>query len=107
MIAGIKIELGGRELVVPPLNLRALIDLQDRLKAYRAGAFDAESISLVVECAHRALARNYPDDVTVAFLEEYIDLGNMVDVMNAVLDVSGLRRKKGEEEEAKGETAAG
>lgn len=98
MIAGIKVEIGGVVRVVPPLNFRALIDLQDRFKDFKPGSIDASSVGIVLECAFRALKRNYPD-ITMEELEEHLDVGNMMDVMEAVVDVSGLKRKKREEQE--------
>jgi hypothetical protein len=105
MIAGIKLELGGAEWVVPPLNLGALLDLQDRIAQFKPGSIDSTSIGVVVDCVHRALKRNYPD-TSREFVAEHLDVANMVEVMQAVLDVSGLRRKKVEEEaKAQGEAA--
>ncbi len=109
MIAGIKVELGGAEWVVPPLNLGALIELQDKLEAFRPGAVDKGSIDTVLECVYRAMKRNYPD-VTKEQLAEHIDLANMVGLMQAVMDVSGLRRKQLEAEErqaGEGQTSSG
>lgn len=90
-IKGIHINLGGRDLVVPPLNFKALQDLQERLASF-TGDTSPESIQLVLDAAHAALSRNY-NDVTKEFLAEYLDLENMADVMRAVMDVSGLQRK--------------
>lgn len=109
MIAGIKVVLGGTEWVVPPLNFKALIDLKDRLAEFKPGSVDVNSVDTVLECVYRALKRNYPD-VTKDMLAELIDLGNMVDVMQAVMDVSGLRRKQAEAEaqqQGEGQTSSG
>lgn len=91
---GIKITLGDKDLVVPPLNFRALQQLQDRLGKFNGGV-DPESISLVVDSAYAALQRNYPD-IDRDWLIDALDLGNMTDVMEAVMDVSGLKRKSQE-----------
>jgi hypothetical protein len=88
---GITLSLGGTDYVVPPLNLRTLQELQDRLVAF-SGGVDAASISVVIDALHGALARNYPEITREACID-LLDLENMVDVMQAVMDVSGLRRK--------------
>jgi hypothetical protein len=109
MIAGIKVVLGGVERVVPPLNLGALIELKDRLAAFRPGEVDTGSVDTLLECLYRALRRNYPE-ITKEEIAEHVDLGNMVELMQAVMDVSGLRRKKAEAEEQKqgeGQTSSG
>lgn len=103
MIAGIKVTLGGEDRIVPPLNLRALIEMRDELQSLKVGSLDPASIDTVVSIVHRALLRNYPE-VTVEWVQDVIDVANMVDVISAVLDVSGLRRKK-QEAEKQGETA--
>lgn len=99
MIAGIKIFIGEEERVIPPLNLRALIELKDRLKAFKPNTYDPDTIELIQDCTFRALQRNYPD-VTPDWVQDNVDLGNMHDVMAAVMDASGLRRKALEKQAA-------
>lgn len=93
---GIKILLGDRELVVPPLNFRSLQQLQERLAKF-SGGVDPESIGLVVDATHEALRRNYPE-ITRDEVIDGLDLENMLPVMEAVMDVSGLKRKAVEAE---------
>lgn len=90
-VKGIPVELGGRALVVPPLNFRALQQLEARLASFTGGA-DKASMDLVLDVAEAALARNY-DDVSRDFLLEHLDIGNMQEFMEAAMDVSGLKRK--------------
>ena len=89
--AGISIQLNGVAYVVPPLNLRSVQELQDRIAKFKGGV-DSESVTLIIDCAHAALIRNYPD-ISKADLAEWLDLGNMEDIFQAVMDVSGLKRK--------------
>lgn len=104
-IKGIEIEFAdGTKLIVPPLNLASIQLLQDRLATFKGG-MDAASIDLVVDATMMALARNYPDLTRERVITDLIDLGNMEDVMAAVMDVSGLKRK--EQEKALGEAKAG
>lgn len=92
VIPGIPIALNGQDFIIPPLNLGSLEVMQERLQKYR-GAFDAESIKTVLDAAHAALKRNYPD-MTREFIGEHIDLANMHDIMAAIMDAGGLRRKE-------------
>lgn len=91
MIKGTEVELGGEVMIVPPLNLSALELFQDRLSSYQGG-IDPESVKFVAEVAHAAIRRNYPD-VTIEQLKDWIDLGNIGQVFNAVMNVSGLVRQ--------------
>lgn len=88
MIKGTDIELGGTVYTVPPLNLASLERFQDRLATYNGG-IDKESVAFVVEVAHAAIKRNYPQ-MTIDELKENIDLGNIRDIFGAVMNISGL-----------------
>jgi hypothetical protein len=88
---GITLTLGDRDYVVPPLNFRTLQALQSRLEKF-SGGVDAESLDLVVDSLHGAITRNYPT-LTRDDCIDMLDLGNMEEVMQAVMDVSGLKRK--------------
>jgi len=105
-VKGVQVEFAdGTVLTVPPLNLAAVELLQERLVKF-TGGMDKESIALVVDAALMALRRNYPDMTRLRLAEELIDLGNMQDVMEAVMDVSGLKRKE-QEQSTLGEALAG
>ena len=93
-IKGIEITFGeGETYIVPPLSLGSVEDLQDRLGSYNAsGAMD---VSLVVDCLTASLKRNYPD-MTRERVRDMVGLENMVQVMEAVMNVSGLVKKAGD-----------
>lgn len=91
MIKGLILDLGGIRYEVPPLALGDLERLQDRLSAYQGG-IDPASISLVLDTAHAALRRNYPE-MTRDQVGTLVDLGNMAEVFDAVMDISGLKRR--------------
>lgn len=93
-VKGIAIDFSGRVLVVPPLNLKSLQQLQERLEKFQ-GSISPESVETVIEATHAALLRNYPE-LSKDEVSEMIDLGNMMEVMEAVMDVSGLKRKAAE-----------
>lgn len=94
--AGIKRNLGGTDYIIPPLSLGAMEVMQERLEAFQGGT-DMASIKVVVDATHAALKRNYPD-ITRDDVAEVVDLGNMQEVMECVMDVSGLKRKSIESE---------
>jgi len=91
-IKGIEVVLGGETFVVPPIALGALEQLQDRIAAFNGDVADARQIATVIDSAHAALRRNYPA-ITREEVAELIDVSNMADVFEAVMDVSGLKRK--------------
>jgi hypothetical protein len=88
MIKGKEIELGGKMYVVPPLSLSKVEYYQDQLVNF-TGGLDPKSVKLVSEVTHAAIARNYPD-MTLEEVKDILDLGNMVEVFQAVLQVSGF-----------------
>lgn len=98
-VKGIPVELGGEQFVVPPLSLGALEQLQERIANFRGDIGDKDQVATVIDAAHSALKRNYPelDRQTVA---DGIDVANMAEVFEAVMDVSGLKRKALEAGEA-------
>ena len=89
MIPGIKIDLSGTAYTVPPLSLGSLEVLQERLTAFRGSLADAP---LVIDALHQALLRNYPD-LTRAEVASKVGLESFTDVFEAVMDVSGMKRK--------------
>lgn len=93
-IKGIKLELGGENYVVPPLPLGALEQLQERIESF-SGGLDKQSVSTVIDCLYCSMVRNYPN-CTREEVAGLVDVGNMGDVMQAIMDVSGMLRKKQE-----------
>jgi hypothetical protein len=93
---GIPLTLGGEVFVVPPLNFRSLQALQARLDKFTGGV-DADSINVVIDATYEALKRNYPE-FDKDSLHDLLDVANMGEVMEAVMDVSGLKRKAHEAE---------
>lgn len=91
---GIEMDLGGEKLIVPALNLTALEMLGDKLENFNE-ATALQRIGTAVDVTLAALNRNYPD-MTRAQVADFIDLGNMADVMAAVMGISGLVATTGE-----------
>lgn len=95
MIPGVIVNLGGTDYEVPPLSLGSLETLQDRLGAFNAGDISPKTVAVVVDATLLALKRNYPD-MTRERVGDLLDLGNMLRVMQAVMDVSGIHRATAE-----------
>lgn len=94
LIPGITMNLGGREFVIPPLNLARVKNLQGDLAILATmpmdtANFEAQQLEACITIIHTALTRNYPamarDEV-----EDIIDMGNMHKVMLAVMGQSGF-----------------
>lgn len=91
---GIEIEFAdGSKYVVPPMNLATIEVMQERLAGF-TGGMDKTSIALVVDATLASLQRNYPEMTRERVVNELLDVSNMEEVMAAVMDVSGLRRKE-------------
>lgn len=97
-IKGIALELGGVDFVVPPMTLGALELLQERIEVF-TGGFDKGSVATVIDCLHASLKRNYPE-TTREDAADLVDMANMGEVMQAVMDASGMHRKRIEAEKA-------
>lgn len=91
-IPGVTLTLAGQDYVLPPLSLNALVQLKSRLEKFESGT-DLESVATVIDAAHAALSRNYPA-ITREQVGDLVDVGNMGDVMQACMDVSGVMRKQ-------------
>ena len=91
MLDGVKVNLGGRDYMVPPLNLKALKRLGPKLKLLSnlGDVPSDEEVDAVVEVLHSALVRNYPD-ITSDEVSDRIDLANLRPALMAVMGASGL-----------------
>ncbi|NTV02427.1 MAG: hypothetical protein HGB04_06530 [Chlorobiaceae bacterium] len=102
MVKGIEFEFAnGERYVIPPLSLGAIEVLKDELDLF-TNDLSMGNVRTVIKATGMALRRNYPEVTDERVGMELVDLGNMGEVMQAVMDVGGLRRKK-LEEDAKGE----
>ena len=88
-ISGVSFPFLGKTLVIPPLAVRDLVQLMERINAGMADNMDWDCIATVIDATHAALRRNYPDieRVEVASL---LDLRNMREALDAVMSASGL-----------------
>lgn len=92
IIAGIEIDLGGEEFVVPPLNFKALRAHMETISGITTGVpLSSEQIDKSVAIILAAMQRNYPD-MTEAELEERLDMANIKIILPAILGASGIKR---------------
>lgn len=98
LLDGARLKIGRREYIVPPLNLRGVKRAQVLIPAL-AREGDPAAVDAAVEILHLAVARNYPE-VTREQLEDEVDLGNLNQLVEAVLAIAGFHPK------APGETVA-
>jgi hypothetical protein len=98
LIDGVEISMGGKKWTVPPLTLKQVKKFQPILEGLgnldEANAL-AQSDALV-EVIHAAIARNYPEVIRDE-IDELLDLGNLMPVVQAVMGVSGLLRGEARE----------
>lgn len=92
-VPGVEMLLGGTCYVVPPLNVAAI--KQHRQAMSELLADGKPDMELVAKLLHAALARNYPT-LALATVEDCVDFGNVVDIIDVVMNVSGLVQKMGE-----------
>lgn len=96
---GVPVTLNGREYLIPPLNfkqLRVLLSQQKLAKIAdlaQGGVPSLEQLETLVEVSYSAFKRNYPS-ISMDDFEDMIDLGNVASVFQAVVNISGLEKKK-------------
>lgn len=87
------VTFGEEQLQVPPLAFGAVVTLQDDVEGLKdlanGGRPTPAQMNVVTNIVHSAIARNYPS-ITQADVAEMIDLGNYMEVLNAVLDIAGF-----------------
>jgi len=96
LIDGATITLGRRAFVVPPLNLGRIKKLQDDLAILAmvpqdATRFEPHQLEAAITIIHSALTRNYPD-LTREEVEDVVDMGNMENLMRAIMGQSGFAK---------------
>jgi hypothetical protein len=82
------------DLVVAPLNFDAVKSMQNRIQAF--GKNPTDDMESLVDAVDLGLGRNYKN-VPRWLITQTIDLANMPGLMQALMDVSGLRRQEVED----------
>jgi hypothetical protein len=91
LIAGEEIKLGGETFVLPPYNLKFIVNERPGLMAKMEKAKGEAKLMVSVEMIHKALVRNYPD-ITVDRLMDLMDSPSIVQVMQAISRVNEFKQ---------------
>lgn len=86
-VPGTEMQLGGKARVLAPLNAAALKQFRDRISEVFVGS--VPDLELVAQLAFHSLKRNEPE-ITQDDVDEMIDYGNVVEVWEALMNISGL-----------------
>lgn len=86
-IPGKELQFGGDTYVVAPLNAAAVKQHKEKIARFLStGMPDLEEAAVLLQAS---LARNYPG-VTLDQVLEWVDYGNVVDIMDVVMNTSGI-----------------
>lgn len=86
-------KIAGQKWIFAPAPLGAIERFQEHLSAADV------PVPVIIDMAHICLKRNYPDITREFVADELIDLGNMQEILELVVSVSGLDHK-GDDKEA-------
>jgi hypothetical protein len=92
MIDGVTIKAGGKDWIVPPLTLKMVkkfAPVMGRIATFTDPVQSVEVMDAMMELIHAAFVRNYPDLTTEA-VEDMVDLGNLLTIIQAIMGISGL-----------------
>ena len=95
LLSGVKVTMGGREYTLPPLTLGSLKRIGNKINTLSKidSVPNEEQTDAIAQIVLASVNRNYPE-ITQDELLEMIDLGNLKEIFEAVLGLSGI--KKGE-----------
>lgn len=83
---GTRLVLGAMAYILPPLSLGAVEDFEERIEKMNTMT-RGEQLRTIVDLAHRALSRNYPE-LTRDEVRELIDVGNANEVYLAIMSAA-------------------
>lgn len=87
-IPGTRVNLGGTEFVLAPLNLVQVEALSDSIAKLGQSADLRENLAIAVPLVQASLSRNYPS-ITLDDVRQLLDLGNFAEASQAVVKISG------------------
>lgn len=95
LLSGVKVSMGGREFTLPPLTLGSLKRIGNKISTLTNidSIPNEEQTDAICQIVLASVNRNYPE-ITQDELLEMIDLGNLKDIFEAVLGVSGIGKDK-------------
>jgi hypothetical protein len=86
-IPGTEIMLNGAPFILAPLNVAAVKQFREQIKAVFVGSMP--DIELVSTLALASLKRNYPE-IKAEFVDQGVDYGNLFDIWESLLNLSGM-----------------
>src|SRR5574337_945295 len=92
-IPGARMNLGGRELVLAPLNLQQVEQFESVLPELGKQGSLRDALSTGVPIIHASLSRNYPE-ITLDEVRGLLDIGNFREALDAMLGISGYSRRQ-------------
>lgn len=91
-VPGKEMELGGQQRVLAPLNAATLKQFRGKINEIFVGSIP--DLELVSALAYHSLKRN-ESNITQDEVDEMIDYGNVIQVWEALMNVSGLAVEAG------------
>jgi hypothetical protein len=95
LLSGVKVSMGGRDYTLPPLTLGSLKRIGNKINALSTidSVPNEEQTEAIASIVLASVNRNYPE-ITQDELLEMIDLGNLKEIFEAVLGVSGIKKSE-------------
>ena len=96
MIDGVTLKLGGEGYVVPPMGLKDMRRLKDGIASLAMLSTQGRDMTddqwkSMIELVLTTLRRNYPN-LTKEKVEDFLDLGNVGPLFQAIMNASGLEK---------------
>lgn len=92
LIKGVEVEMGGTKWIIPPLTLGQIEDLSEEIGALSSSNV-SEQFKSMRKIIHMAMSRNYPELSEDTLKKELLDMGNIFEVVTAVMGNSGMVKK--------------
>ena len=93
-IPGTRVNLGGTEFVLAPLNLNQVEQFHELITSLRSPSDDLlENMKRGIPLIHASLSRNYPG-ITPEDVAALVDIGNFAAASRAVVEISGYAPAK-------------
>jgi hypothetical protein len=91
LIKGVTINLGGEELILPPLNLEGLEECAEYLDKLFTAASTKDQVFCIGPLLHASLRRNYPD-ITLEHIKQVVELKDIAPLTQAFAEANGYRQ---------------
>jgi len=104
MLDGVKVNLAGHELIIPPLNMAGHKKAEPLIHSLSDSSISSHTrVQNMLEIIRLSVRRNYaPEVLSDETLDDIIDLGNINVAFDAVMGVSGMVKTSGEPLEQEG-----